>query len=367
MKLQITYKGFDKNDKKNLKKFIAEKAGDLEHKLGDLIRTDTTLRGTLEKHQKIPLYRLGLTLHLPKKDIAGEEENEDVREVINKVFSELERQGQKYKSRLKNHHLWKRKARRKQLTTLPLSDAASQPVAIDQKTQQQASDWFDSIRDYLDDLYDFSVREITYLQAIDDLTPADILPDELVDETIVTAFEKQDDKPQDFDTKSWLFKLALDILDQAVQESQQNRQAISLETTVPEDDIDTQIYEFYQPEEVLKLEDLIPVPSEPAVTEENIAQQRELQSSLVKLPKNWRRASILHNQLGFSVPQIAAILALETAVVESLLNMTEQFISDHAAQKSQGVGFSVKTVLHSVKKSNYRPDLFTELEHKFKG
>jgi len=367
MKLQITYKGFDKKDKKTLKKFIAEKAGDLELKLGDLIRTDTTLRGTLEKHQKIPLYRLGLTLHLPRKDIAGEEENEDVREVINKVFSELERQGLKYKSRMKNHHLWKRKARRKQLAQQPLSDTASQPVAPDQDMQQQASDWFDNIRDYLNDLYEFSVREITYLQAIDDLTPSDILPDELVDETIVTAFEKQDDKPPYFDTKSWLFKLAVDILDQTVQESRQNRQAVSLETTIPEEDIDTQIYEFYQPEEILTLEDLIPDQSEPAVTEEMIAQQRALQSSLVKLPKNWRRVSILRNPLGFSVPQIAAILALEITAVESILNMSEQFISDHARQNGQGTAFSVKTVQHSVKKNRYHPDLLSELEQKFKG
>ncbi len=368
MKIQITYKGFDKKDKKDLKKFIQTKAGELEHKLGDLIRADTCLRGALEKHKKLPLHRLGLTLHLPKKDIAAEEEGEETHEIIAKVFAELERQGQRYKSRLKNHHLWKRKTRRKQLSFQLAEEAAQQAEAPAKEQQkQQAANWFDDIRPHLDSLYDFAKREITYLQATGDLTPADILPDELVDETIVMAFEKRDEKPDGLSDKGWLFKLALDILDQETEKSQQQQHAASLETVIPEEDIDTQIYEFYQPDEVLKLEDLLPVAAETPEAVVQQAEQRELQSSLSKLPRNWRRARILHDTVGFSPTEIAAIMALETHVVENLLSMAEQFIVDHSKQTGQFVSFSVTSIMQSVKKSDYAPELLSELEQKFKG
>ena len=368
MKIQITYKGFDKKDKKDLKKFITEKAANLEHKLGDLIRADTCLRGTLEKHNKMPLTRLGLTLHLPKKDIAAEEEGEEVRDIITKVFDELERQGQKYKSRLKNHHLWKRKARRKQLS-FQLAEIASQQAEAPLKEQekQQASNWFDEVRPHLDSLYDFAKREITYLQATGDLTPADILPDELVDETIVMAFDNRDEKPEGLSDKGWLFKLALDILDREIEKSRQQQQATSLETVIPEEDIDTQIYEFYQPDEVLKLEDLIPVSADTPEAAAQQTEQRQLHGSLSQLPRNWRRARILHDTVGFEPTEIAAILALEISTVENLLSMAERFIADHAGQTGQFVSFSVTAAMQSVAKTAYSPELLSELEHKFKG
>jgi ribosomal subunit interface protein len=368
MKIQITYKGFDKKDKKDLKKFIAEKASELEHKLGDLIRSDTCLRGTLEKHNKMPLVRLGLTLHLPKKDIAAEEEGEEIREIISKVFDELERQGQKYKSRLKNHHLWKRKARRKQLS-YQLAEIASQQAEepVKEQEKQQASNWFDGIRPHLDSLYDFAKREITYLQATGDLSPADILPDELIDETIVMAFENRNEKPENLSDKGWLFKLALDILDREIEKSQEQQQLTSLETVIPEEDIDTQIYEFYQPDEVLKLEDLIPVSSETPEQVSQQAEQRELHSSLSKLPRNWRRARILHDTVGFEPTEIATIMAMEISAIENLLSMAEQFIADQAQQTGRFVSFSVTATMQSVVKTDYAPELLSELEKKFKG
>ncbi len=368
MKIQITYKGFDKKDKKDLKKFIAEKASELEHKLGDLIRTDTCLRGTLEKHNKIPLVRLGLTLHLPKKDIAAEEEGEENREIIAKVFDELERQGQKYKSRLKNHHLWKRKSRRRQLS-FQLAEMTSQQAAAPagEQEKQQASGWFDVIRPHLNSLYDFARREITYLQTSHELTPADILPDELIDETIVMAFENRHEKPENLSDKGWLFKLALDILDREIEKNRQRQQTASLETVIPEEDIDTEIYEFYQPDEVLKLEDLIAVSAETPEAATVQTEQQTLHGSLSRLPRNWRRARILYDTVGFEPTEIAAIMAMETAAVESLLAMAEQFIADHAQQTGRFVSFSVTAAMQSVVKTDYSSELLSELEQKFKG
>lgn len=368
MKIQITYKGLDKQEKKECKRLLNEKISVLESKISSLLNADSCIRGTVEKNSKHNLVRFGATLHLPRKQISADEEGHEIQPVITEVIEELERQALKHKNRLKNTSVWKRKARRQQLKRKLLSTTMESGEAIAQETVEQASTWFDQINPYLNELHDFAVREVTYLQALGDLIPADIQPDELVDEVLVSAFEKNQEKPEDMDDKAWLFKLMLEILDCECQQSKIRRQTVSLEKVIPEEDIDTQIYEFYQPDEVLKLEDLIPVSGEVSSNVEQaqeIEEQQQLQKSLAQLPRNWRRALMLTNNIGFTQAQVAAIMNLEESLIANMIEMARQFIDAHAHQA--GVVMEIEKSLQISRPFACPQDFQEELNSKFKG
>lgn len=364
MRTQITYKGFEKQDKKTLKTLINEKFVDLEKKLGSLSDGDVSIRGTLEKNIKHKLFRFGATLHLPHKTIAAEEEGENVTEVVSKTFSELDRQAQKHKSRLKKEHLWKRVSRRKKLKS-KVFEALS---VADQSVISNSENWFDSIKSQLDDLYHFAVHEITYLQAVGDLSSDDMLPDELVDAVIVSAFERQQEKPENLDANAWLFQLAIAILDKEIEESRQRRKQISLETVIPDEDIDTSIYEFYQPDEVLKLVDLIGLSEAMPESEKDqaLAEQILAQPAMTSLPRNWRRAAMLHYSLGFSTTQVAAIMNMEQTEIDNLLKLANRFMADRTSSTEVPEGVQLQRYLEVTIKKTLPQSNYDELQGKFK-
>ncbi len=384
MRIHISYQGLEKQNKKTLNTFIHEQADKLEEKLGSLADHDVSLKGTFQKHGKHQLFRFGATLHLLHKIVAADEDGEDAHVVIRKVFEELERQAQRYKSRLKNEHMWKRKARRKTLDTYQNvesgTDAGAEAETSTQttsaetapqstrKTTGETAAWFDKIRPYLDDLYDFAVREITYLQATDDLRPDDLLPDELVDSVVVSSYEKQAEKPDDMDIRAWLHQLAIDILDEQTAKSQEQRKAISLETVIPDEDIDTDLYEFYQPDDVLKLEDLIGAPETLPEVEASqvLAEQAQAQPAIAHLPRTWRRAALLRHASQFSVPEVAAIMRLDQAMIEDLLHTTARFLTERTDRTGLTSGVKIERVL-TIRRMVTPTSFVDELQQKFSG
>jgi len=198
---------------------VDELVQDLEKKLGRLARKNPTLRGAIRKHGSRQLYRIGLSLHVPGKTLATREEGEDAANIIRQGFKELERLVARRKSLIKNEHLWKRKQRRRELKAAPIKTAGNQELIT------RPPSWFAVIEPYLDDLYRLARREIALLQADGDLLPPDITPEELVDTVVVLSFEKQNEKPESMELKPWLYKIALDQLEEEIRKSRDNREA----------------------------------------------------------------------------------------------------------------------------------------------
>jgi ribosome-associated translation inhibitor RaiA/DNA-directed RNA polymerase specialized sigma24 family protein len=367
MRIHISFQGVDKALKKSIRGLVRELAERLEGKLGTLAQHDVSLKGTLQKHgQKKDLYRFGATLHLLHRIIPADEEGSEPAALVRKVFDELERQAMRYKSRIRNEHEWKRKTRRKPLVDIaaPAGDTAA--AAGDEAAINDPAEWFRQIRPHLDDLYDFARREITYLQAVDDLRPDDIRPDELVDAVLVTSWERRHDQPADLDLRAWLHQLAIDLLDQEVEASQQRRLAISTEEVIEDEDIDTDLYEFYQPDEVLKVEDLIGVPEQlPEIeAKQALLEQRQAQPALAQLPRSWRRAALLHHGAGFPVPVVAEILRSEVAAIEELLSIVARFLAERTDTLALPGGAQIERVL-KLRAFSCPPELQQEQQQKF--
>ncbi len=365
MRIHTSYQGVDKTQKKSIRHLVRELADKLEGKLGTLAQHDVSLKGTLQKHgQKKDLYRFGANLHLLHKIVSADEEGSEPAALVRKVFDELERQALRYKSRIKNEHEWKRKARRKPLSVLV--EAAEQAPAPAQGVTSDPAEWFEQLRPHLDDLYDFARREITYLQAIDDLRPDDIQPDELVDAVLVASWEQRGSKPDDLDLRAWLHQLAIDLLDREVEESQKRRLAISTEEVIEDEDIDTNLYEFYQPDEVLKVEDLIGVPEQlPEIEAKQVLlEQQQAQPAMAQLPRTWRRAALLHHTAGFPVPTVASILRREVAAIEELLSIVARFLAERTDSAALPGGARIERVM-TVSSFACPPELQQEQQQKF--
>ncbi|BCO08007.1 hypothetical protein GF1_03830 [Desulfolithobacter dissulfuricans] len=331
---QVSYRNIDKQEKKKLKELVAELVQDLDEKLGSLARKNPSLHGAIQKHGSQQLYRIGLSLHVPGKTLATQEEGDEAENVIRKGFKELERLVARQKSLMKNEHLWKRKQRRRELKTAPLTTADNQELV----TRPQS--WFATIEPCLNDLYRLARREITYLQASGDLLPSDITPEELVDTVVVLSFEKQNEKPESMEIKPWLYKLALTQLEEEIRKSRDSRETLHLEERVTThegatSDDESWLYDFYQPDEVLSLEDLIAYPGD--LSPEEITtlteEQKHAQPALATMPRIWRQALWFLQGEKIDPEQVALILDTPVATLEQISQRAETFLRGRLADK----------------------------------
>lgn len=363
MKYQIDFRNVDDRERDTLRAMIDERVGQLEEKLGSLAEQGPRLRGALQKHGKHSLYRLGLSIHLPGRTIGVEEEAERAESAISAAFAELQRQVQRYKSRLRNEHLWKRKRRRKELQARK-GAATAEAEAGESATHTQSGDWFREIEPYLDALYDFARHEITHLQQNGELSPDDIQPDELVDSVVVAAWERRAEKSDTVDTETWLYRIAIELLDREVQRHARRQSDISTETVVSRgyDPDDDSIYEFYQPDEVLRVEDLI------ATTDQAPEAERRLPAVFGQLPRSWRRGLLLRDVSGLSLDQVAAALDMQRERLERNLEQAQDFLSARLAEMEQVAAQGLEgldTLLKKLTRRGYPQKLRDELKKKF--
>jgi ribosome-associated translation inhibitor RaiA len=97
------------------RKLIDQSTRKLRKKLARLDGDETFLRIMVEENSVRKLYRVSISLELPKKTLASQEERHDLNETIGDGFSEIERRIETYKATLRGEHEWKRRARREAL------------------------------------------------------------------------------------------------------------------------------------------------------------------------------------------------------------------------------------------------------------
>lgn len=363
MKYRIDFRHIDKDERESLRSLVDERIAHLEKRISAFSDKDLRLHGAVQQHAGQTLYRVGLSLHLPGRILSVEEESENASTAITEAFAELERQAQRHKSKIRHEHLWKRKSRRRELKNA-LANTATDTNASD-TGELQPQDWFSKVEPCLDGLYDFARHEITYLQDRGDLSPSDIQPDELVDSVVVTAWERQTHKPDEAGFRAWLFQLAMEILDDEVRQHAQRAQNISLETVVSRgyDPDDDSIYEFYQPDEVLRVEDLI------AVNDEAVEYQRYVPTVMAQLPRAWRRALLLRDLFDLTPEQIASALDMEPASIDAAIVHAEQFVAAHLGEMVIAGGESTPeepgVVLKRLLRNGYPGKFHEELKKKF--
>lgn len=165
----------------------------------------------------------------------------------------------------------------------------------------------------LDELYNFVRHEIAIAQAQRDLNRGDLTVEEIVDEVAVIALERFDERPTELNFRSWLLQLALDVIKGKKREIEIERRALMSfgeqnsfgAQTQPEDEI----YDFFQPDHSVRLNDLLPGVGLP--TPEEALAEREFQQHIIRalaqLPRRWREAFVLYSVEGLTLEEVARV------------------------------------------------------------
>jgi len=333
MKTRFAYRKLDKNEKKALKSVVQENQNALETLLAGYDPDTVLLDGAIEKHTKRQLYRARLKLHLPHKTLAAVEEADSAPGVIHAVFAELRRQVERHKHLARNDHLWKRPRRRAELRALLKAGTPEE--------QDLRKTYMTLVRPHLDALYQFIRRELAYHQALGDLSPADAGPDEILDSVLVRGYEGFRDRPDHLEVFPWLTKLALEVIGEEMEAHRVRERRVATEEREAEgpmevsDGLDTEIYEFYQPDEVIRLEDVIPNPESPIPEEAEALFQRNLlvQEVLALLPRRWRQALVLTDVNEMAAGDVAEILGCPEEEVDAMRRCAESFMREWLAQR----------------------------------
>jgi DNA-directed RNA polymerase specialized sigma24 family protein len=191
---------------------------------------------------------------------------------------------------------------------------------------------FDVLEGYLPGLFGFVAKELRFLHYVGALEGTEITTRDIVDEACAVALRRWEGRPIYMDVESWLRKLSMQVLASYVPRRPE-RDAQSIDRRVPKEDmgtldLDTEIFEFYEPDEEVKLEDLIPDANVLSPDELLAGEEFEtwLYGLLRGLPSEDRESFTFHYVEGRPVSEVARLTGLSGAEVTERSNRTREYL-----------------------------------------
>ncbi len=174
-------------------------------------------------------------------------------------------------------------------------------------------------------------HEVAYYEDVGDFPPRYMTPEELVGEAMIQAWEHRGKKPKGMSPRAWLFAMLFQAADRlaARRREIQSHETLSTDQKIPDDplvldpvyDDDEEFYEWFQPDEALKWEDVIP---SSAIAPEALLEVCEAQPARLK-PQE-RRAALLYFRLGFSFEEVCRVLGKPAEETGRLLERAREAI-----------------------------------------
>ncbi|PVA05662.1 flagellar biosynthesis protein FliA [Thalassorhabdomicrobium marinisediminis] len=328
MNLMTAFRNLDSYGRRRAPEVIRHEAALLERRLvrfrPELVRLEVSVSQTRGKKR----IRADLRLGLPTGVIAAREEGFGIEPVLHRAFAALGRRLDRLLSRLARAPEWKRPARRARTGRLL-------PPAPDRAEADRRALFFDLIEDHLDHLYNVVRRELTYLEASGAVPAGRLSVRSLVAATILSGLERFEQRPTEFSVGDWLTGLAWRTIEA---EARAARRAVpddaaSLDETPDQPAgeptaADQEMFEFYQPDDLLLLEDL--VADEDGEGAETLAVRREaalaLHRALADLPVLWRKVVQRLHIEDETPEQTAAVLDLSAQEVARIAEAGRAFL-----------------------------------------
>jgi RNA polymerase sigma factor (sigma-70 family) len=191
---------------------------------------------------------------------------------------------------------------------------------------------------HLRHVYHFVRHRLAELRALGDILPDDLTAEEVVDAVVLRAYrELAREQPSARDLRRRLMAWAREQLDGEVKRLKEwrRRTPVHIEDDVPETPpaeavsrLGEEILEFYEPEEDLKVEDVLPDLS--VANPEQEAERRELEwcmgAALAGLPEQWRRALELHLVEGRPRAEAAQALGTSEEEAQHMLDRARDYV-----------------------------------------
>ncbi len=344
MKYNVEFKGFeqgqDSGPEKGIRKLIDEEVKRVDKRLKKLPPDEIFLRVLVDENSPHRLYHLTITLELPEKTLVAKKEQRPVEAAIRESFAEIERQLDEYKAVRRGEPEWKRLVRREEIRQRKLKTTADQP--------DDRQGFFKLVQPHLDQLKHFANHVVAYAEARGDLVKGEMTHDELVDTTLIHAYWEFLKEPARGEIENWLIQLAAKQLENEIRRSQSGREhVVYTEEPVPEtppaeeaSTLGDEILDFYQPDQALKLEDVIP--DLQVLTPEQETEREELRqcvrSALGVLPKLWRRVLLLRYVDSLDGAALARTVGREKPDVDRILTYAREYLRERLVES----GCSVK-------------------------
>jgi RNA polymerase sigma factor (sigma-70 family) len=214
--------------------------------------------------------------------------------------------------------------------------SAAGPLLQRQKQSKKREEFFRLLRKHLTFLRDYARREIRILDREGTLHRGEATVDDLLDQVLVLAWERWDDRPRVLPLDLWLTALMQESLEQWIK--QEPRPHVSLEASAeevfpdegPRDDEKDWWAELLGEEENLTLEDLIPGSDGTEIWErlEAEEQQDRILSLLSQLPATQRQVFLLHAVEGYTNDEIAMLQNRPEAKVKAEIDAARKRLRD---------------------------------------
>jgi len=296
------------------------------------------LKGMVEEISAREGTCVSLNLRLPSGQMAVQAKAATAAAAVKSAFEDLLQQVNKHKEILRSSHKWTRRqkdtsARRN--VSVPFEDT----LAVVFPATVSAEDVRSYVNINLPRLERFVEREIYFRETAEQVLPESISKEEVIDETIAAALGDGKEKPERLALEPWLYRLALDALDELSRPEGTNGGAVPLEESARKRNVkasDEPGLQFHQPDEAITEETIIA--DDRVATPEQIAGSNEMMrliaSALRDVGADDRDAFILHAIEGFGVEEISAITGIPPERVLSCISATR----DHLRKSPQFIG-----------------------------
>jgi DNA-directed RNA polymerase specialized sigma24 family protein len=275
------------------------------------------LKGVVEETSPREGTSVSLNLRLPSGQMAVQSSAPNPSAAVKTAFEDLLQQVNKHKEILRASHKWQRGKRGS--SERPSSIVREVPFEQTLAAVFPPTISSDDIRSYVNvnlaRLERFVEREIYFREAQESIAPDSLSKEEVIDETIAAALGDGQEKPERLALEPWLYRLALQALDQLSRAEESDGHAMPLEDSARQRNVkgsDEPELQFHQPDESITgatviADARIATPEQIMASDELL---RLIASSLRDLGSGPREAFILHAIEGFSVEEIVAITGL---------------------------------------------------------
>lgn len=205
--------------------------------------------------------------------------------------------------------------------------------------QRQREEFFSAATRHLPAIYEWAQHQIAIREAAGDLVQNELSVEDVVDAVLLRAYREFVRNPPSEDMHDWLVAQARKQLAADVKRLKFWRErTIHTETNVPEtppaekvSTLGDEILDFYEPDENLKVEDVIPDLEVP--TPDQKLESREfarcVDRALEEMPHEWRRALLLRHVGGMTGSTLAHALRRNDDEARDMLEHAKALLRQH--------------------------------------
>ncbi|MFQ5928972.1 MAG: HPF/RaiA family ribosome-associated protein [Acidobacteriota bacterium] len=286
----------------SLERLIDRQSRKLQKILPTFASHDLDLHVTLEKLPRGKQYHTVLVLNMPQNAMRVEEmENNPATSVI-RAFEELLRKIKKFKSRLNRERFWQKQA--------------GVPTHI--SSSQNTRELEDAINQNVDQIENYIRRELYHQALVENIPVGLVQAQALLDEVFLEVTSKTVARPENIPLEQWMFQIARETVKNRIDDWQAACEEPHVEEAAKTSSRwDDEVLNFYQPDEVLRLEDLLR--DEHSTTPEELLAREEvreqLQEAIARLPSSIRESFVLFALEGFNSDETAMIMGKDPSEV----------------------------------------------------